>query len=82
MTTFEALSFPMPAFELAQSSFERLWALLEQRGASGAPPPAAVLLCSGAVFEEWIASQDKAGVLGRAAQHGQAFWRVQARDSA
>jgi hypothetical protein len=76
VTTFEALSFPIPAFELGQSSFERLWALLEQRGASGAALPAAALLCSATVFEEWIASRDKASVLGRAAQQGQAFWRV------
>lgn len=67
----------MPEFDCSAASLNRLWSLLEQRHASGAPAPAAVLLCTAPVFEAWIAGSDKTGVLEQAQQQSQAFWRVQ-----
>jgi hypothetical protein len=76
VTTFETFGLPAPAFDLTQESFDRLWALLEGRVSSGAAAPAAALLCSQAVFDDWITGADKLGILQQAAGHGAAFWRV------
>ncbi|HEU5099307.1 MAG TPA: hypothetical protein VFU22_09825 [Roseiflexaceae bacterium] len=76
LTTFEAFGVPAPTFELTADSFERLWALLGDRGAAGAPMPAAALLCSRATFDAWLLGEDKLGALEQAALRGDAFWRL------
>jgi len=81
LTTFETFGLPAPAFELTPESFERLWALLESRGANGAPMPAAALLCSQAAFNAWIEGEDKRGALAQAALRGEAFWRMREQAS-
>jgi hypothetical protein len=77
VTTFENFGLPAPTFELAQESFEQLWALLASRHAHGAPLPAAALLCSQATFDAWIVGTDKLNVLQTATMRGEAFWRLQ-----
>jgi hypothetical protein len=79
VTTFETFGLPAPAFDLSQAGFGQLWQRLEERVALGAPAPAAALLCSQAAFEAWLGDGDKLGALERAAERGQAFWRVQER---
>jgi hypothetical protein len=76
VTTFETFGLPAPSFELSQAGFGQLWQRLEDRAALGAPAPAAVLLCSQGAFDAWIANHDKLGALERAAERGEAFWRL------
>jgi hypothetical protein len=72
VTTFEALDLPSGELTISDASLELLWDALSQRFA----PPAGVLLCTQAVFDAWIAEEDKAAVLQTAAEAGQARWRL------
>jgi hypothetical protein len=81
VTTFETFGLPAPTFELTQESFERLWELLDGRAETGAPAPAAALLCSQAVFDAWLTGADKLATLEQAVARGEAFWRVKLREN-
>lgn len=74
VTSFETFSRP-PRLELSVVGVEQLWNALEARTHAGAPAPAAVLLCSQAIFDAWITAEDKLAVLQQGAQAGTAFWR-------
>lgn len=71
VTTFEALTLAAP-LSVSAASMESLWSALAQQFA----PPAATLLCSRPVFDQWIAAGDKAAVLRNAARQGEAVWRL------
>ena len=70
-TTFEAPALQPIDPQLSADFLDQLWAQLENIA-----PPAAVLLCEQAVFEEWIAAEDKLAPLVQAVQNGTACLRL------
>jgi hypothetical protein len=70
-TTFEALNAQDLQAELSEESLEALWKSIAETLAA----PAGLLLCSQAVFDEWIGQEDKLQVLLAANQRGEAYWR-------
>jgi hypothetical protein len=78
VTTFEALDAPPEAMRLSAEFFDLLWSNLESKFA----PPGGVLLCTAPAFDAWLAAEDKAGCLERAARDGPLFWRLRLRNGA
>jgi hypothetical protein len=74
VTTFEALPFERSEAAVTQSFMMRVWMALE----STAYPPAAVLLCTDTIFDEWVYGADKEAVIGRARMAGTAILRLRA----
>jgi hypothetical protein len=72
VTTLEGLpSLPPPA--VSDAFLDALWSALQQTLA----PPAAALVCSRAVFEDWLyTAENKPAVLQSAVQNGQALLRL------
>lgn len=71
VTTFEAPAIQPIAPALSPDFLDRLWAQLENIA-----PPAAVLLCTQAAFDEWITTPDKVTFILDAAQKGSALLRL------
>ena len=71
VTTFEAPALQPLAPQLSIHFLDRLW---EQLG--NIAPPAAVLLCTQAIFDEWIATPDKVAFIFDAARNGGALVRL------
>jgi hypothetical protein len=71
VTTFEAPALQPIAPQLSADFLDQLWGQLENIA-----PPAAVLLCEQAVFDEWIIAQNKLAPLIQAAQNGTAWLRL------
>ena len=71
VTTFEAPALQPIDPQLSADFLDQLWAQLDHIA-----PPAAVLLCEQAVFEEWIAAEDKLAPLVQAVQNGTACLRL------
>jgi hypothetical protein len=71
VTTFEAPALQPIAPQLSADFLDQLW---QQLG--NIAPPAAVLLCRQAVFDEWITSNDKLAHLMQAVQNGTAWLRL------
>jgi hypothetical protein len=71
VTTFESLPFPREDVEVSHAFMERLWAHLSQ----GSWPPAAVLLTTSSVFEEWVYGADKQRTIDHAVVDGCAILR-------
>ena len=57
VTTFEALPIPRADAEVSSAYGDRLWVAIEDRFA----PPAALLLCTDAVFDAWIHQRAEKG---------------------
>jgi len=72
VTTFEALPIPRADAEVSSAYGDRLWAAIEDRFA----PPAALLLCTDAVFDAWIHQADKAATITQAIAANTAHLRV------
>ena len=76
VTTLEGL----PALDhigLDAACLDALWAAM----AEAIAPPVAALVCTAAVFEEWLAARDKLAVLEDAGRRGLAVWRLGAGKS-
>ncbi len=71
VTTFEAPALQPIDPQLSPDFLDQLWAQLDHIA-----PPAAVLLCAQAAFDEWIAAEDKLTPLVQAAQNGTACLRL------
>jgi hypothetical protein len=76
VTTFEAPALQPLTPRLSAGFLNQLWQQLARIA-----PPAAVLLCTQAVFDEWITVKDKLTHLGQAAQNGTAWLRLIDRDT-
>ncbi len=73
VTTFESLDIDRFDGAVNQEFFVRIWNGMSSRFAS----PAAVLLCTDLVFDEWIGGGDKRAVIERAISSGQAICKAQ-----
>ncbi len=71
VTTFEALAVPRTAAAVTQTYFDQIWSEMGELLA----PPAALLLCTETVFQEWLTGPDKSGAVRRAVTAGAAFAR-------
>jgi hypothetical protein len=71
VTTFEAPALQPIAPRLSTDFLDQLWQQL-----SNIAPPAAVLLCTQAVFDEWITTPDKVAFIFEAVQQGTALVRL------
>ncbi len=71
MTTFEAPALQPISPQLSKDFLDQLW-----RQLGNIAPPAAVLLCTQAAFDAWIATPDKAEFIFRALQNDQALMRL------
>lgn len=71
VTTFEAPALQPLEPRLSADFLDQLWAQL-----SHIAPPAAVLLCTQAVFDGWITAEDKLVPLAQAVQNGTAWLRL------
>jgi hypothetical protein len=71
VTTFESLPFPREDASVSGEFIDRIWAHLSQ----GAWPPAAVLLCTSSVFENWVYGPDKRRTIDNAVVEGRAILR-------
>ncbi len=71
VTTFEASALQPIAPRLSPAFLDQLWAQLDHIA-----PPAAALLCTQAVFDEWIMTPDKVAFIFDAAQTGTALVRL------
>ncbi len=71
VTTFEAPALQPIEPRLSPEFLDQLWTQLDHIA-----PPAALLLCSLTVFDEWIATPDKVGFVLTATQNGQALLRL------
>jgi hypothetical protein len=71
VTTFEALRLSTE-LEVSQEGLGQLQSALAQQFA----PAAGILLCTPDVFDRWIESEDKMGVLQEAREKGEASWLV------
>ena len=67
-TTFEAPALQPIEPQLSADFLDQLWAQLDHIA-----PPAAALLCTQAVFDEWITTPDKIAFILAAVQQGRAF---------
>jgi hypothetical protein len=72
VTTFEALDLPKDNLHVCPELMETIWQQLDQKFT----PPAAVFLCTPAVFEEWLAAGDKRLVIQQAEDAGTALLAV------
>lgn len=72
VTTFEAMTLAPGAMQLSEQFLEQLWLQLGQQFA----PPAGLLLCNRAVFEEWLEAEDKFAVLSKALPRKTALWKL------
>jgi hypothetical protein len=68
VTTFEAPLLELAPIEFSAACLDRLWQQLDQHIA----PTTAVLLCTQAAFDQWIAAEDKAQSLQDAVRDGAA----------
>jgi hypothetical protein len=71
VTTFEAPAMQPIAPEFSATFLDQLWQQLTYIA-----PPAAVLLCTQAAFDEWITTPDKVAFILDAAQMGSALMRL------
>ncbi len=71
VTTFEAPVIQPVTPTLSPDFLDQLW-----RQLANVAPPAAVLLCTQAVFDEWITTRDKVAFILSAAQSGHALLRL------
>ena len=71
VTTFEAPALQPITPQLTADFINQLWQRL-----GNIAPPAAVLLCTQAIFDEWIATSDKVAFIFNAAQNGDALVRL------
>jgi hypothetical protein len=71
VTTFEAPALQPIEPRLSAEFLDQLWAQLENIA-----PPAAALLCTQAVFDEWITTPDKVAFIFDALQSGTALARL------
>jgi hypothetical protein len=71
VTTFEAPALQPLHPALAADFLDQMWQQL-----SNIAPPAAVLLCTQAVFDEWITTDDKVAHLMQSVQDGTAWLRL------
>ena len=76
VTTFEAPALQPLTPRLSAEFLDQLWQQLAHIA-----PPAAVLLCTQAVFDDWITVKDKMAQLGQATQNGTAWLRLSDRDT-
>ena len=70
LTTFEAPALQPIDPQLSPDFLDQLWTQL-----SNLAPPAAVLLCTQAIFDEWITTPDKVAFIFDAVQQGNALVR-------
>ncbi len=71
VTTFEVLDVESIPAKPSEETLTIVWQQLAEKIAS----PAGVLICSQAVFEDWIQLEEKEQVLLTAREQGQAYWR-------
>ena len=71
VTTFEGLDWSAPEPGPTEQTLSMICAALEAQLA----PPAAVLLCTDAVFAGWLAAPDKQAYLAEARANGTAIWQ-------
>ena len=71
VTTFEAPALQPIAPQFSPDFLDQLWQQLDHIA-----PPAAVLLCTQAAFDEWITTPDKVSFILSAVQNGSALLRL------
>jgi hypothetical protein len=71
VTTLEAPALQPIAPQLSRDFLDQLWQQLDNIA-----PPAAVLLCSQTIFDEWITTPDKVSFILNAVQNGDAWLRL------